>query len=132
MKSDIEFNPVTDITIAIAKTMDDKGESDWYGYILNHKPVEIDNLLIVSRAFEREDRKGRQTSTLRHYIEKLGPGESKKIERVDPAVLGFYNEFWLSFYIGRTIFDRKFLVEPFREWEAEEIEPLNLPGKIAS
>ncbi len=132
MKSDIEFNPVTDITIAIAKAIDDKGESDWYAYIINHKPVEIHNLLIVSKAYEKEEKKGRQTSVLRHYMDKLNSGEYKKIERVDPAVFGFYNEFWLSFYIGRTIFDRKFIIEPFKEWEVEELPPLNLPGKVAS
>lgn len=132
MKSDIEFNPVTDISIAIAKTTDEKGESDWYAYIMNLKPVKIHNLLIVSKAYEDEEREGRQTSTLRHYIDNLGPGESRKIERVDPAVFQFYNEFWLSFYIGRTIFDRKFVVEPFSEWEVEQLEDLDLPGRLAS
>ncbi len=132
MKSDIEFNPVTDITIAIAKSIDDKGESDWYAYVVNHKPVEIHNLLIVSKAYEEEAKTGRQTSILRHYLDNLGPGESKKIERVDPAVFGFYNEFWLSFYIGRTIFDRKFVIAPFKEWEVEELDQLNLPGRAAS
>lgn len=131
MKSDIEFNPVTDISIAIAKSTNEKGESDWYAYIINHKPVEIHNLLIVTKAYEKEDKGGRKTSTLRHYLENLGPGEHRKIERVDPAVFSFYNEFWLSFYIGRTIFDRKFIIEPFKEWEVEELEELNLPGRLA-
>jgi hypothetical protein len=132
MKSDIEFNPVTDISIAIARSTNEKGESDWHAYILNHKPVEIHNLLIVSRAYENEDKTGRKTSTLRHYLENLGPGAQRKIERVDPAVFSFYNEFWLSFYIGRTIFDKKFVIKPFKEWEVEELEELNLPGRIKS
>ena len=131
MKSDIEFNPVTDIMVAIAKSVDEKGESDWYAYIVNYKPVEIHNLLIVSKAYEQEEKQGRQTSILRHYLDNLGPGEHKKIERVDPAVFSFYNEFWLSFYIGRTIFDRKFVIEPFSEWDVEELDQLNLPGKAA-
>ena len=131
MKSDIEFNQVTDIRIAIAKSTNEKGESDWYAYIVNHKPVEIHNLLIVTQAYENADKGGRKTSTLRHYLENLGPGESRKIERVDPAVFSFHNEFWLSFYIGRTIFDRKFLIKPFNEWEVENLDGLNLPGRMA-
>jgi hypothetical protein len=128
MKKDIDFNPVMDVKVAIAKTTNEKGESDWYAYIINNKNVAIDNLLISSSAAEFEDGSGRKTSQLRHFIERLESESYAKIERVDPAVFGFYNRYWVSFYIGRQIFDKKFVVSPFQEWDVEELKELEMPA----
>lgn len=131
MKKDINFPAVTDIKIAIGKTIDEKGESDWYVYLINNKPTALNNVMIVSNASEEQDGGGRKTSTLRHLIEDLEANTFAKVERIDPAVFGFYNQFWVSFYIGRELFDKKFTIEPFLEWEIEEIEELDMQGKVA-
>lgn len=132
MKEDIFFPKVTDVKVAIAKEVNEKGESDWYAYVLNNKPAKLENLMVVSSATENEDGSGRETSKLRHFVEELEAGSFAKIERVDPAVFGFYNQFWVSFYIGRQVFDKKFTVEPFQEWEVEEVAELDMQGKVAS
>lgn len=131
MKKDINFPAVTDVKIAIGKTIDEKGESDWYVYLINNKPTALNNVMIVSNASEEQDGGGRKTSTLRHLIEDLEANTFAKVERIDPAVFGFYNQFWVSFYIGRELFDKKFTIEPFPEWEIEEIEELDMQGKVA-
>lgn len=131
MKKDINIPKVTDVKVAIGKTIDEKGESDWYVYIINNKPVELDNVMVVSNADENEDGTGRKTSTLRHLIEKLPASSSAKIERIDPAVFNFYNTFWVSFYIGREIFDKKFKIQPFQEWELDTVAELGMEGKLA-
>ena len=131
MKKDINFPKVTDVKIAIAKTIDEKGESDWYVYIINNKPTDLTNVMIVSNADENEDGTGRKTSTLRHFIEVLGANSYAKVERIDPAVFSFFNSFWVSFYIGRELFDYKFRIHPFSEWEIEEIDELDMKGKQA-
>jgi len=131
MKKDINFPAVTDVKIAIGKTIDEKGESDWYVYVINNKPAALNNVMIVSNATEEQDGGGRKTSTLRHLIEDLEANTFAKVERIDPAVFGFYNQFWVSFYIGRELFDKKFTIEPFSEWEVEDIEELEMQGKEA-
>ena len=131
MKKDINFPAVTDVKIAVGKTIDEKGESDWYVYVINNKPTALNNVMIVSNASEEQDGGGRKTSTLRHLIQDLDANTFAKVERIDPAVFGFYNQFWVSFYIGRELFDKKFTIEPFSEWEIEDIEELGMQGKIA-
>ena len=123
---------VTDVKVAVGKTIDEKGESDWYVYLINNKPVDIDNVMVVSNAYEQEDGSGKKTSTLRHLIEIVPKESFARIERIDPAVFGFYNEFWVSFYVGKQVFDKKFRIEPFQEWELEEIEELEMEGKLGS
>ncbi len=130
MKKDIPFTRVSDIKVAIAKTLNEKGESDWYAYIINNKPTHLNNILISSSAAENEDGSGRKTSQLRHFIEHLDKESFAKIERVDPAVFGFYNRYWVSFYIGHQVFDERFMLPPFREWEATRIEELDMEGVI--
>lgn len=129
MKKDINFPKVTDVNIAVGKTIDEKGESDWYVYIINHKPTDLNNLMVVSCAKENKDGSGRKTSTLRHLIEGLGAASFAKVERIDPVVFSFYNEFWLSFYIGKELFDHKFTIAPFKEWELDDIPLLEMKGK---
>ncbi len=130
MKKDINFPKVTDVKIAVGKTIDEKGESDWYVYIINNKPTDLNNVMVVSNANENQDGSGRKTSTLRHFMEGLKASSFAKVERIDPAVFSFYNEFWLSFYIGRELFDHKFKMAPFSEWELEDIEELDMKGRL--
>lgn len=131
MKKDINFPKVTDVEIAVGKTIDEKGESDWYVYVINNKPTPLNNVMVVSNATEEEDGGGRKTSTLRHLLEHLDANSYAKVERIDPAVFSFYNQFWVSFYIGRELFDKKFVIEPFSEWELDTIEELEMDGKKA-
>ena len=131
MKKDITITKVTDVKVAVGKAIDEKGESDWYVYIINNKPVELNNVMVVSSASENADGSGKKTSTLRHMIESLPATSSAKVERIDPAIFSFYNTFWMSFYIGREIFDKKFTISPFTEWELEPIAELGMDGKLA-
>ena len=131
MKKDINFPKVTDVEIAVGKSINEKGESDWYVYVINNKPTAINNIMVVSNATEQEDGGGRKTSTLRHLIENLDANTYAKVERIDPAVFSFYNRFWVSFYIGRELFDKKFVIDPFSEWELETIDELEMEGRRA-
>lgn len=132
MKKDINFPKVTDVNIAIGKTIDEKGESDWYVYIINNKPSDLNNVMVVSKAVENEDSSGRKTSTLRHFMEGLEATSFAKVERIDSAIFSFYNEFWVSFYIGKELFDHKFRIAPFSEWELDDIPLLEMKGKLGS
>lgn len=37
---------------------------------------------------------------------------SLKIEAIDTQVFGLTNEYWLSYYIGETIYDKKYIFLP--------------------
>ena len=100
-------------------------------YLINNKPVALNTLLVVSEASEHEDGSGRKTSKLRHFIEDLGASQFTRVERIDHAVFKFYNKFWVSFYIGREVFDKQFTIEPFQEWELDDVEELEMEGKEA-
>jgi len=132
MLKDLNFDPVTDVRVAIAKTPEKTGESTFYLYLINGKSEDLKNVLVMTEATENADGSGRRTSKLRHFIELLGAEESIKVETVDPSVLGFHNRIWVSFYLGEQIYDKRFHIEPFKEWDLEDLEDLNLKGKLGA
>jgi hypothetical protein len=131
MLKDLNFDPVTDVRLAIAKTPEKTGESTFYLYLINGKQEALKNVLVMTEAAENEDGSGRKTSKLRHFIEHIDPMHSIKVETVDPAVLGFYNRIWLSFYLDEQIYDRRYTIKPFKEWELEPLVDLDLKGRLA-
>lgn len=129
MKKDIDFHPVTGVKLAIAKKETANGV-EWGVYIFNLNLIELKTIMITSKGYGILDGEKRQTSTLRHMIEELGPEEMAKIEPIDPAVFSLTNEFWVSYYILDQIFDKKFIFTPgsFDPANIQMIPELGLEG----
>ncbi|MGE0634852.1 MAG: hypothetical protein AB7G44_16380 [Bacteroidia bacterium] len=112
MKKDIEHPEVEDIAVAVVKEKNDLGEENWYAYFLNLKNVTVQNVLVTSRGYGMLDDEEIKTSTLRHFLEDVAPMSAMKIELIMDNVFGLSNEYWVSFYIGKTIYDKKYIFLP--------------------
>jgi hypothetical protein len=49
---------------------------------------------------------------MRHFLGRLGPKSWARIERIVEDVFGLNNQYWLSFYIGRELHDKKYIFLP--------------------
>jgi hypothetical protein len=112
MKKDIEHPEVEDIAVAVVKQTNELGEENWYAYFLNLKNVTVTNVLVTSRGYGMLDDEEIKTSTLRHFLEDVAPMSAMKIELLMDNVFGLSNEYWVSFYIGKTIYDKKYIFLP--------------------
>lgn len=112
MKKDIELPEVEDIAVAVVKQTNELGEENWYAYFLNLKNVTVQNVLVTSRGYGMLDNEEIKTSTLRHFLEDVPPMSAMKIELLMDNVFGLSNEYWVSFYIGKTIYDKKYIFLP--------------------
>lgn len=131
MKKDIDFPEVTGVKVAIAKSVNSLGESEWNVYLINKNLIALDNVMVVSKGVENLNGEGRKTSTLRHAIPRIEEQSFGKVEAISPEVFSFYNEFWVSFFILNQLFDKKFVVEPFNEFEISLIPEIELNGQLA-
>jgi len=131
MRKDIEMPEVAGVKICVAKSTNNMGESEWHVYLINKNLVELSNVMIVSKGYESLEKTGKITSTLRHMIKEVGEQSFAKVEAISPEVFGFYNEFWVSYYIVNELFDKKFIIKPFKEFQTVEIPELELQGKMA-
>ena len=130
MKSDLPENIVEDVAITVALVGETPEIGSWVVYIVNFKNEPITNILITSKGYGEIDGKQVKTSLLRHSIGDLAANSFATVEAIDPAVFGLTNEYWLSYYIGKEIYDKKFifLPESIVENNLIRIPILNKPG----
>ena len=112
MKRDIEHPKVEGVAMAIVPEPDEDGASAWYVYLINRKDVQLTNVLISSQGYGQVNEEQVKTSELRHYLEKLEPLSFARIERIMEDVFALNNQYWLSFYVDRTIYDKKYIFLP--------------------
>lgn len=117
MKKDIHPPAVEDIAIAIVREKNELDEVVWNVYMLNLKDRPIEGVLVTSKGygyFEGEDVK---TSVLRHFLDVIPAKSYAKVEPIVESLFGLNNEFWVSFYLDKVMYDKKyvFLAESVRE-----------------
>ena len=130
MKKDLPDNIVEDLAIAVALMSETPEVKNWTVYLVNLKNEPITNVLITSKGYGEKDGKEVKTSLLRHFIGDVDAQAYAGVEAIDPAVFGLTNEYWLSYYIGNTIYDKKFifLPESIVDGNLIRIPVLNKPG----
>jgi len=109
MKEDIERPKVENVGIAIAKQRAKDNQWEWNAYIFNLRDEKLENVLVTSRGYGQLSGEKKNTTTLRHFIEEVQPLDCEKIEPVMPGVFELSNEYWVSFYIEKVVYDKKFV-----------------------
>ncbi len=108
MKKDIDFPKVEHVYLTVVE-----GEEDmWQVYMLNRNKNLLENVMVTSKGYGRKEGKDQKTSVLRHMIPKLQAGEYALIEPIDPNVFHLNNEYWVSFFIGSQLYDKKYIFVP--------------------
>jgi len=112
MIKDLPENIVEDIAIAVALEKESAETKLWYVYLINLKKEAIENVLVTSKGYGEKDGEQVKTSVLRHMFPVVPGNSFKLIEPIDEQTFGLNNEYWLSYYIGNQIFDKKFIFLP--------------------
>ncbi len=109
MRKDIKVPVVEDVAVAIVKELNDKNETQWNAYLLNLKEEEIEGVLVTSSGYGELNGEKRKTSTLRHFLDIVPARSFQKIEPVMKELFGMTNQFWVSFYFHREMYDKKYI-----------------------
>lgn len=124
MKKDITPPKVEDIAVAIIKEVNELGGEEWFVYLINLKGELIEGVLVSSRGYGELDGELRKTATLRHFLDEMEPRSFKKIEQLTQDLLALSNEFWVSFYLNKQLFDKKYI---FLAESVTEENEVNIP-----
>lgn len=108
MKKDIEMPKVEGVEVAVVKE-ETLGDDNWKVYLLNKNNFPIDNVLVSSKGYGKIKGEQRKTSILRHMIGRIDARDYALIEPIDSQVLVLTNEYWVSYYVGRKIYDKKYV-----------------------
>jgi hypothetical protein len=101
-------------------------------YLLNMRQDIMEGIIVTSTGYGENVNTGERvrTSTLRHCLEVLLPGEVAKIEPIMEEVFGLANEYWISFWVEDVMYDKKyvFLPETVSSTKMKLIPQLGLKG----
>ncbi|TGE26349.1 hypothetical protein [Hymenobacter metallicola] len=124
MKEHITFDPVEGVSIAVVPdeaAATEESNLGWQVYLLNHNDYPLSNVIVSSNGYGVQPTgESVRTSTLRHVILEVEPRAAVPIEPIDPALFHLNNQYWVSYYRGAQIFDKKFIFVP------DSIVPANL------
>ena len=110
MKSDIKIPEVENVFLAaVQEWSDDFMEKVWYVYLVNDSDFNLDSVMVVSKAFGTLDGEMKKTSLLRHAFPHVPAVSVVKIEMLETSVLRLNNEFMVTYFIGNTLYDKKFI-----------------------
>jgi hypothetical protein len=134
MKKDIEIPEVKNVTVAITREKNILHQDEWKVYLINKNRFPIENTLVASTGYGEKEGEQQRTSTLRHFLETVPAVGFVVVESIDPNVFHLNNEYWVSYYVGSQIYDRKFVFVPdsICEENLTFIKELNLEGVLHS
>lgn len=130
MKKDLPENIVEDIAIAVVLESESPESQIWNVYLINLKNYPIETVLVSSKGYGQKDGEDVKTSILRHSLGDIAASSFAKVEAIDEQVFGLTNEYLLSYYIGKEIYDKKFIFLPESIVESNliRIPVVNKPG----
>lgn len=134
MKEDIDIPKVGEVSVAIVQEVGDDQAFVYNVYLINQRPENLEKVLVTSKGYATVKKTGEQikTSTLR---KSLGEVEAYTYQRIEPIMqdlFGLNNEYWVSFWIGNKMFDKKyiFLSETIKEEHFANIPLINKKGVL--
>jgi hypothetical protein len=132
VKKDIAFPEVKNVAIAIAK--EDSEDSVWSVFLINLNPFPLKSVFISSRGYGEIQAEARETSKLRWFFEEIGPNEAVRVEAIVEEVFGLHNEYWVSYFVGGQVYDKRFvfLAESIKESNFTSIPILKIRGVMIS
>jgi hypothetical protein len=132
MIKDIPELIVENVGIAIVREKNELDETVWNSYLVNLKDQKIEGVLVTSTGYGELNEEKVKTSTLRHFLDEVEPKSFVKIEPIIEEVFGINNEYWLSFYFNKTMYDKRyvFLAESITEANFTTIPLINKKGVL--
>ncbi|MDI1254875.1 MAG: hypothetical protein PSV16_02145 [Flavobacterium sp.] len=110
MQKDIKIPEVENVFLAaICEWSDDFMENVWHVYLVNDSDFDLDGVMVVSKAFGTVNGEMKKTSLLRHAFTVVPSVSVVKIEMIEKSVLELNNEFMVTYFIGSTLYDKKFI-----------------------
>lgn len=133
MKEELKSPEVKNVSVAVAFEQAE-GVVIYNVYLINQRTEMLENVLVSSMGYGLNINTNQKvkTSTLRHSMGNIEPRSTRIIEPIMDNVFGLTNEFWVSFWLGNKMYDKKyiFLAESIKKENLVDLPLLNLKGVI--
>lgn len=133
MKEELRSPEIKNISVAITFEKG-IGATIYNVYLINERTEILENVLVSSTGYGVNITTNQKvkTSTLRHSLGNIEPRSTRLIEPIMDTVFGLTNQFWVSFWMGNTMYDKKyiFLPESIKKENLVDIPLLGMKGVL--
>ena len=114
MKEGLLGPTVENVGVAVVQETNELNEHIYNVYLVNLRDDIMEGIIITSTGYGENVATAEKikTSTLRHSLEVLLPNEYAKIEPIMEDLFGLANEYWVSFWVNDTMYDKRFVFLP--------------------
>lgn len=98
--------------MVVARKLTELNQYDWQVYLINQNQQPIHTVFVTSTGYGEKNGEEQKTATLRHFFVSIESGANEIVESIMPDVFHLNNEYWVSYYIGSQIYDKKFIFVP--------------------
>ena len=134
MKEDISIPKVEDVSVAVVQELGEDDTVVYNVYLINEREDKLEKVLVTSKGYATVKKTGEKvkTSTLRKSLGEVPKKSAQKIEPIMQDLFGLNNEYWVSFWIGNKMYDKKyiFLSETIKEEHFVDIPLLKKKGVL--
>ena len=134
MKKDIKPPEVENVGVAVVKETNDLGKEVFNVYLINTGENKLETVLVSSKGYGENKTTGEKikTSVLRHGLNDIEAKSFVKIEPIIEELFGLTNEYWVSYFIGEQMYDKKyiFLAESITDKNLIDIPLINKKGVL--
>jgi hypothetical protein len=111
MREDLLGPKVENVGLALVELPIENAEPEYVVFLINNRDDIMEGIIVTSTGFGENPTTGEsvKTSTLRKGIEVMMPGEAARIEPIMPDLFDLSNEFWVSFWVHETMYDKRFV-----------------------
>lgn len=107
MKKDLDIQEVIGVYIAFLPNRD-----NWSVYIINNRKEPLETVIINASGEGNVQGQEKHTATLRFLLNDIPAESVKSFEVLMPESLKLNHRYWVSYYVGNRIFDKKFVYTP--------------------
>ncbi len=111
MREDLLGPKVENVALALVELPIENADPEYVVFLINNREDIMEGIIVASTGYGEHPATGEniKTSTLRKGIEVMMPGEAARIEPIMPDLFDLNNEFWVSFWVHETMYDKRFV-----------------------
>jgi hypothetical protein len=133
MKKDIIIPEVKEVYVAVVKEKFPDRTEGWTVYLVNNRNEMIDGVMITSKGYSDHPNGSQiKTSVMRHVIGNVPAKTAAKVEPITDEVFKLNNEYWVTFFEGNKLMEKKFIFGAYTITEAlmEHVPVMDVPGVL--
>ncbi len=124
MKKDLDIEEVSGVYVAFLPNRD-----NWSVYIVNNRKEPLEAVIVNASGEGKLEGKEKQTATLRFLLNDIPAESVKPFEVLMPDSFKISHRYWVSYYVGNRIFDKKFVYTPdMYDEDLQDLPVFGSPG----